>query len=156
MTKEEKELIYKDICGRLPYNYLTLHFDGGDITLDNDHQGIGRLYGYQCSQEFRESHSLEMDDFVIVCSGAYYGDVKPYLRPMSSMTEEEKKEFAKASEKDVTIAVDEVNRYYQSELDTYAPLLSCYNKIDWLNANGFDYRGLIGMGLAINSSQKNN
>ena len=59
--------------------------------------------------------------------------IKPFLRPMSSMTEEEK--------------------------DTYDTLLACnapWVVNDWLNANHFDYRGLIPKGLAIAVSKENN
>ena len=63
----------------------------------------------------------------------------PYLRPMSSMTEEERKEH---------------NSHRLSKWSTYSEY--CANVIDWLNAHHFDYRGLIEKGLAIAITEDNN
>jgi hypothetical protein len=54
-------------------------------------------------------------------------EIKPYLRHMNTMTNEESKEF------------DETLQYTQRTLESY----------DWLNAHHFDYRGLIEKGLAL-------
>lgn len=62
-------------------------------------------------------------------------DVKPYLRPMSSMTEEEKEELR---DKNILIAVS-----------TSGTVETTIGGFDWLNAHHFDYRGLIPMGLAL-------
>jgi hypothetical protein len=61
-------------------------------------------------------------------------DIKPYLRPMSSMTEEEFKEY-----KSTWV-------YLKHEPYTCVQSVESY---DWLNANFFDYRGLIEKGLAL-------
>lgn len=110
MTQEEKQLLLKDLCARLPYKVI-LHITYYDIQNDDKLKnrdielGTGNI-GY-C---FGNSHWL---------------DIKPYLRPMSSMTEEEYQEFGY-----------DVLRYTPREFD-------------WLNAHHFDYRGLIEMGLAL-------
>ena len=59
--------------------------------------------------------------------------IKPYLRPMSSMTEEEVFEYLSACDKD-----------YKDSLTT-----SRHPGVDWLNSHHFDYRGLIEKGLAL-------
>ena len=102
MTQKEKDLLLKDLCARLPYE-LKYNFggnDGFDYTID------------------RVSLIAVDDTFPIK-------EVKPYLRPMSSMTEEEK---------------DELYTVYR---ETF------YEYTDWLNAHHFDYRGLIEKGLAL-------
>ena len=69
-------------------------------------------------------------------------DIKPYLRPMSSMTEEEKAQMKKLwfdNNRVIFLDPKEIRcyRFYDS------------NVVDWLNAHHFDYRGLIEKGLAI-------
>ena len=64
----------------------------------------------------------------------YVENIKPYLRPMSSMTEDEKKEFSLLG---VGIHLFK------------GPLIPSYDTLDWLNAHHFDYRGLIEKGLAL-------
>jgi hypothetical protein len=124
MTKEEKELLLKDLCGRLPYGITIYritdnsihHIQYSDITENID----------------QFSHFLEY-------SGV--DNIKPYLRPMSSMTDEEVNEWVKAS-----------NMKFDMEdgfLDAYDAHLS----IDWLNKHHFDYRGLIPMGIALKAPE---
>ena len=120
MTQEDKELLIKDLCARLLYGVkieLTWWvMDEGtcmSTTLEPDH--IEQL--------------LNDED----------GDteIKPYLRPMSSMTEEEKLMY-----EGLMIGTDNISYI----LDV----------VDWLNAYHFDYRGLIPMGLAIAVTKENN
>ena len=59
--------------------------------------------------------------------------IKPYLRPMSSMTDDEKKEYVNFFE----------------DIDGYVYSIDATIEIDWLNAHHFDYRGLIEKGLAL-------
>ena len=144
MTKEDKELLFKDLCARLP-DGIILKVGYTDIKLDRKHQGIGILYPEDCSDEFDKRHN---EDFYIVISGCYYGnDIKPYLRPMSSMTEEEYKEFKAC------------HCVYDSHLN-FQPMMCTImnerNMFDWLDKNMFDYRGLIPKGLAIEVTKENN
>ena len=112
MTQEEKQLLLQDLCARFPYKVICeLSGDGAKITEQLQLGGLGQfLYGRI--------------------------EVKPYLRPMSSMTEEEKKEL-------------------ESMLFTIPNLEHCI-VIDWLNQKMFDYRGLIEKGLAIEVTEENN
>lgn len=113
MTDEAKrKLLLKDICGRLPYG-VKLHNtrNNFDIAL------LSLPYGVKSLEELIETHA-----------------VMPYLRPMSSMTEEEKKELHNIS---VKVEIGETFS------DGYI------KRIDYLNAHHFDYRGLIAMGLAL-------
>lgn len=116
MTQREKDfLLLVDLSVRLPYRVMVLAdtdktFDGGVISRLN-------------------SIDIRKDIVIIdnVLTPFHIGEVRPYLRPMSSMTEEESKEFA----------------LLQTAIDM----------IDWLNAHHFDYRGLIPMGLAIEAPE---
>ena len=110
MTQEEKQLILKDLCARLPYG-VKVH-----ITHDWFYEEI-------------EPYDRRLDCDVIKHLRANEYTVKPYLRPMSSMTEEEYQEFGY-----------DVLRYTPREFD-------------WLNAHHFDYRGLIEKGLALEAPE---
>lgn len=112
MTKEEKDLLFKDLAPRLPYG-VKVH-----IPFLNH---VETLIG------------LDIIDGEIRKNG-YMSDVKPYLRPMSSMTEEERKEYKHF------VA-------FSGSPDGAA------NFIDWLNKNHFDYRDLIEKGLALEAPE---
>lgn len=112
MTKQDKQLLLRDLCARLPYNVVIR-------CTDNDTD-------YKC---FLTTNILNE----LLYSIEYY-DYKPYLRPMSSMTEEEKNEYFGR-----TMTIDIVETSQQV--------------IDWLLAHHFDYRGLIPMGLALEATE---
>jgi hypothetical protein len=126
MKEEDRELLVKDLCARLLYG-VVLDVDTTDWKAPHGHiqvkiEGVGLIF----------------KDQSLIVNGSYYGDnYKPYLRPMSSMTEEEINEFHKLS----FIHVD-------YGLEPLQCVLSV-NEIDWLNAHHFDYRGLIEKGLAL-------
>ena len=151
MTQEEKQLLFKDLCAMLPYG-VVIHTDWKDVKLDRDHCGIGMLYYEHYSEEAKKECGYDENDCSIIISGCYYGDVKPYLRPMSSMTEEEEKEFNeiigyKGVDVNGCTRCDNVHTMY----GIYIPGIS--NLIDWLLAHHFDYRGLIPMGLALEAKE---
>ena len=84
--------------------------------------------------------------------------MKPYLRPMSSMTEEERKDFIECAGYEVEES--ENGRHYDYYLKDFcgtedAPCVNA-DAIDWLNVNHFDYRGLIEKSLAIEVTKENN
>lgn len=140
MTQTEKDLLLKDLCSRLPYNNLKVR--GAFIVYNKD---INRFVYEECDKEFKREY-LE-----------YYETLKPYLRPMSSMTEEERKEFIHHAGYEVEESVN--GRHYEFYLKDYVGTLEnpiCnYDAVDWLNANNFDYRGLIPMGLANDATNLN-
>ena len=120
MTQEERELLFKDLCARLPYK-VKVHIEH-DVFYDE-----------------REPYDTTLDISVLhnVCKGM---EIKPYLRPMSSMTEEENKEFAK-----VMVRSQDCS-YMNNESAT-----TMVN--DWYLSKGFDVRGLIPKGLALEASE---
>lgn len=164
LTTQEKELILKELCTRLPYG-IVINVGDKDLKLDKKHQCIGVLYPEDCSDEFNERHNNA--SFYIVISGCYYGEeIKPYLRPLSSMTEEEILELYKIAYN--TWYNDSL--YYKSEewisfRDSIQNNTLCFKSsiwasdifkvYDWLNSNNFDYNGLIPMGLGIDCTGLN-
>ena len=121
MTQEEKSLLLRDLCTRLTYGVSLKIGEYSDYTL----QGIVL--------------SNVNKPLLVRCNGTDFEcsieHVKPYLRPMSSMTEDEKLDY---------IALGDIKRYTNPQ---YAYLIS--EQLDYLNAHHFDYRGLIEMGLAL-------
>ena len=107
MTQEEKQLLLTDLCARLPYG----------VKIEKTYVDYPT--------------TLHEDDIVSWKIGEI--KIKPHLRPMSSMTEEEKIEYV--------IAWDSRQPYLPTEA------------MDWLNAHHFDYRGLIGKGLALEAPE---
>ena len=126
MTQENKNLLLVDLSARLPYTCRVFYEYVDDLD--------GKTYGY----------SLTLNTWCINEFVANKAVVKPYLRPMSSMTEEERKEY-----EGFIIHREHVNAQGQEwdincfSFDTVPSL------IDWLNSHHFDYRGLIEKGLAI-------
>ena len=124
MKQEYKELLLKDLCARLPYNII-------------------------CKVEFRESGEYKSknmflsgvftDEAYFTTKGGsiYSNEYKPYLFPLSSMTEEQEKEY--------------------NNLNCYE--LGCFphseEALDYLTKNHFDYRHLIEKGLAIDATGLN-
>lgn len=121
MTQEEKELLLKDLCARLPYGVKLRYVE--DLVVK------------------KESHTITLNNIYLehIINGDT--DIKPYLRSLSSMTEEERTEYFLLKHRDNDrddniILVDEASML-----------------IDWLNKHYFDYRGLIERGLAIEAPE---
>ena len=119
----DKELLLKDLCARLPYNVI-------------------------CQVEFKENgkynskvmllSGIFIDEayFTIKGGSIYSNEYKPYLFPLSSMTEEEKLMY-----EGLMIGIDNIS--YMLDV------------VDWLNAHHFDYRGLIDKSLALDATGLN-
>jgi len=128
MTKEDIELLIKDLSERLPYKvHCCVYTMGGKIREEDD-----ILYEVRCLGENVQTLKL-LNEHPDECFMVY--QVKPYLRPMTDMTEEESQEFENILE-----GYNENDPYYDFEFG---------NDTDWLNAHYFDYRGLIPKGLAL-------
>ena len=140
MTQEEKELLLKDICGRLPY----------DLIVQETFQNAKRdVPVWDCGPHYIKDHPEK---------------VKPYLRPMSSMTEEEASDmfnmmFPKSRILSLEIKNDRVTFAKVDAEENFGHITLFFNKIysleqiDWLNARHFDYRSLIPMGLALEAPE---
>ena len=136
MTKEDKELLIKILCAMLPYNVM-LHI---------------RYYDLQGSGDLDERDvELTYGNIGYCVSRSHWVDFKPYLRPMSSITDEERKEYEY-----FIIHRDHINAQGQEwDIDCFS-FNNSSRLIDWLNAHHFDYRGLIEKRLAIAVTKENN
>ena len=143
MNQKDKELLLKDLAARLPYEVML------DIEY-YDLQGDGKLKNRDVILSYGN---------IGYCSGnTNWVSVKPYLRPMSSMTEEEKEEL-KCLFDAKNITNDSICFLEGGTLEEYEaqiPFSFCSKFIDWLNAHRFDYSGLIEKGLAIEVTKENN
>lgn len=116
MTKQDKQLLLKDLCSRLPYG-VKCDKDGGvyDLVSVEIPQGFVRIKKMVNNLPVITTRSILREDVV-----------KPYLRPMSSMTEEELYDWTHTWIMDSTV-----------------------EKYDWLYQHHLDFRGLIPMNLAL-------
>ena len=133
-TQKEKELLIRDLCARLPY---------GVKILDISTNVVGKLFLISTIDTVQyETH----DDTRIQ---TLY-NIKPYLFPLLSMTEEQKRDYN--SLRDLVPAIEPCE--IGNLMDDFE-LVDNWRSIDYLNANHFDYRGLIEMGLAIDATGLN-
>ena len=138
MTQEDKELVIKDLCARLPY---------GVIVQVNDR--LKGIYDRRLVQVFCDRLSCSVNVYNTLSECICIDSVKPYLRPMSSMTEEERREYNNLCDAVPTF------HYEFGDIVEDIELYDNFASIDWLNKNMFDYRGLIPEGLAISTEEFN-
>ena len=127
MIKEEKKLLFKDLCARLPYG-LKYNFDGYD----------------GCNYTMGKVSLNAVDDFPIE-------NIKPYLFPMSNMFDEQKNTFS-GKVSILNAFIDGSICLSEDEELTPEDIIELF---DFLNKNHFDYRGLIKKGLAIDATGLN-
>ena len=121
--QEDKELLLKDLCARLPYGIKASYYGAEEECETWDEIECVTLDGY-----------VDIGQYSLPIEG-----IKPYLFLLSSMTDEQRKEF------DTTLKYLPAEEIDFWTLDTY----------DWCNKNHFDYRGLIRKGLAIDATGLN-
>jgi len=135
MTQEEKQLLLKDLCARLPYGVIC--------------DRLGHTKKLLSVSPYKV-YCLEFDRGEYMPTEYTVDDVKPYLRPMSSMTDKEKDELYTAM--DWYGEIDESgNVYTKGQEKVYRETF--YEYTDWLNEHHFDFRGLIPMGLALEAPE---
>lgn len=127
MTQEEKQLLVKALRGYFSYG----------VICSVVHKKDGRLVeeDMKLSGMFEDGNFYFLDEMGSTYSYKYI----PYLRPMSSMTEEERNEY-------LSIKMQETERVALAEI--YRPE-AISEIMDWLDSHYFDYRGLIQKGLAL-------
>lgn len=135
MTQEDKKLLLKDLCARLPYGVIVVTPKGRGYVCDINLTIFDYELGVNINPLIRDTFSIN--------------DVKPYLLPMSSMTEEQKKEYNNLQ------CYVPIYYYEYKELVEEIELHPTLESFEYLYKNHFDYRGLITMGLAIDATNLN-
>ena len=136
MNEQNKELLLKDLSARLSHGVFCV---GITYELDDDGE---RYIPVKVKDTLTEIHNYKLETASVrlgLISSCKLETVKPYLRPMSSMTEEERKIYTK-------LLFADLGGVYEDY----------YKALDYLNAHHFDYRGLIERGLAIEITKENN
>ena len=146
MTQEQKYLVLKDLCARMPYGVKVKFKVNEVIAIENKiTYVVDGEYSY-----ITDGKSYLTLDIIKAIFNNYLDEIKPYLFPFSSMTEEQK-EFIK-------------NKFcYDWDIDDHPDSLWAHcidigdidELIDWFHKNHIDYRGLIPMGLAIDATGLN-
>ena len=135
MEKDLKDLLLHDLCARLPYGIKFLR----------------ESWNYETDQELSVIEVLEdidKDGYINNTKVYKVEDIKPYLFPLSSMTEKQEKEY--------NLLRNFVPIYYYGfDIMVDKELYDNWESIDYLNAHHFDYRGLIEKGLAIDATNLN-
>ena len=121
MTQEQKNLLLKDLCARVPY--------GVKVEYENE------IFDVEYVCPMYEEVKLDIPETWTID----VSEVKPYLFPLSSMTEEQKREYHEL-----------IGGFFKA-----IAIISTEDLTDFFNKNHFDYRGLIPMGLAIDATGLN-
>lgn len=132
MTQEDKELLLKDLCARLPYGVKVASVFINPDTKEHKSCGI---------EVFDATSILMIRDGL--------GEFKPYLFPLSSMTEEQKREYNRWKH-EVPVC-----HYEYGDIVEEIELYDSPESFEYLIENHFDYRGLIEKGLAIDATGLN-
>ena len=137
MTQEDKELLLKDLCARLPY-YVKVECKWKTPAPNG-------TYGMLCTLDsFLLDQIYNTDDIDVP-----FDEYKPYLFPLSSMTEEQKEEYHYIVN---YISPDDTENWAEGEF-VYTNQIE--QLLHFYHINHLDYRGLIEKGLALNATGLN-
>lgn len=130
MTQEDRQLLLKDLCGRLPYGVKVYDTKS---SVDVPYMNLCHVNGI-INEVFISSG--------MICRTAPIEDIKPYLFSLSSMNEEQKEEYCQLQQKIIYNSKGFVNT-------------DIINYINWCYKNHLDVNGLISLDLAIDATNKN-
>lgn len=136
MTQEQKDLLLKDLCARLPYR----------VKVHTSLKPICTIYSKPTIYS------------TVVIDGAgeevcNISDIKPYLFPLSSMTDEQREELYKMG---WYLDEDKIYSCFRNYDDAnYKTHIDCFELVNWCYKNKFDINGLIPMGLANDATGLN-
>lgn len=126
LNNQEKDLLLKDLCSRLPY--------GVKVNI--------------ISRESKNRIVHLTEDNICHLTSGWWSECKPYLFPLSSMSEEQKRESPFES----SLLNAFINGYISLFEDEELTVDDIGRMLDWFNKNHLDWRGLIPMGLAIDAT----
>ena len=124
MTQEDKNLLLKDLCARLPY----------EVKIQ-----VGKKPQVEVLNEI---------NLRIGAINSTYASIRPYLFPMSSMSEEQRKEYESLCIKEASECTDLYDIVFTKDY-----FYDTVESIDYLYKNHIDVRGLIPMGLALDATE---
>lgn len=127
MTREQKDLLINDLCGRLSHGVKCKILETNEVKILGaiQYDGENTLFDFwEDDQKIQYGYQLYLSEF------------KPCLLPISSMTEEQNLEYLSTCRGG----------------NSYCPTSKTF---DWFDKNHFDYRDLIPMGLAIDATGLN-
>ena len=169
MTQENKDLLLKDLCARLPYGVkgkceIDASYDTSFDTIFQIHKFDAVVYGIKedlllvtplIEDEDEQNFAVEE-----VADGVDILDFKPYLFPLSSMTDKQAKEIQEivgnSDDACIIIKTDGLELWLNFiDTDPTIWLDTIFEVQDYLNKNHFDYRNLITKGLAIDATGLN-
>ena len=132
-----KKLLIKDLSSRLPYGVKFLR-ESWNFETDQELSVIEVL------------EAIDKDGYINNTKVYKVEDIKPYLFPLSSMTDKDLIEFLQI--KGMNLNSDELKTFRREPIAIVSTLPSYSRHIDWLNKNHFDYRGLIEKSLALDAT----
>lgn len=132
MEIDYKDILLKDLCARLPYGVKAKYYGSAEEC--------------ECCDTIEGIYPMD-DEIVIGQYGLSVSKIKPYLFPLSSMSERQCYELSS-----IRSSFQDCWKYIKTPI----PLSICnFEQIEWLHKNHFDYRGLIEKGLAIDATNLN-
>lgn len=141
MTQEDTDLLFKDLCGRLPYGVKCLV----NYTICNETTDYNDVKSSIVDTIVMINQQTESYFFKWLSEWFDFDEFKPYLFPLSSMTDEQKKEF---NDKLIELELKALNNEI-SHIEVVR------FEIDYYLKNHFDYNGLIDKGLVNDATGLN-
>ena len=154
MTQADKKLLLKDLCARLPYGVKVKVLNEDILRYDYSSEEGGFINGIENINDGLFVIKCREDGYVLS-----YDEFKPYLLPLSSITEmlEELNTigFFKYCDTIANVSHLESKNGISEEIYTYIDIESIYGLMNFFNSHHIDYRGLIEKGLAIDATNLN-
>ena len=155
MTQEEKELLRKDLCARLPYGVKAKVLNEDILRYDYSSEEGGFIKGIENINDGLFVIECKKDGYVLS-----YDEFKPYLFPLSSITKEMMEEpniygFFKYRDTIANVGHLESKNGVSEEIYTYIDIESISALMEFFHSHHIDYRGLIEKGLAIDATGLN-
>ena len=146
MKQEDRELLFKDLCGRLPYGVKCLV----NYTICNETTDYEDVKSSTVDTLVTINQQTESYFFEWLCEWFDFDEFKPYLFPLSSMTEKQKKEFSL-----ITCDLNDSDYWRDGNMIYVDDKYQLNDIIDFYHKNHLDYRGLIEKEMANDATGKN-
>lgn len=169
MMQKDKQLLFKDLCARLPYGVIgqceiDASYDTSFDTIYQTHKFNAEVYGLKGDLLLVTPLIKDIDEQTFakeeVADGVDILDFTPYLFPLSSVTKEMMEElnengFFKYRDTLANVSRLESKNGVSEEIYTYIDIESISVLIEFFHSHHIDYRGLIEKGLAIDATGLN-